>query len=82
MSDHYREHPSGIEPWDIVRHETFTRGNVIKYVMRAPYKGDELGDLFKALDYLVEEIEQVIEMNELAEQTPKVLRNLPTRIGI
>lgn len=56
---HYRSHPSGIEPIEITRHESFLRGNVIKYVMRAPYKGNELEDLQKAEYYLKAEIERV-----------------------
>lgn len=59
MSKHYKVHPSGIEPIEIAKYETFVRGNIIKYVMRAPYKGDELGDLEKALDYLKMEIARV-----------------------
>ncbi len=52
-------HPSGIEPIQITRYETFLRGNIIKYVMRAPYKGTELQDLKKARQYLVWEIERL-----------------------
>jgi len=44
---------------DVVRHETFLRGNVIKYLWRAPYKGNELQDLLKAREYLDKEIERV-----------------------
>jgi hypothetical protein len=56
---HYTSHPSGIEPIEISKHETFIRGNIIKYVMRAPYKGNELQDLRKAAQYLAWEIERV-----------------------
>ena len=35
----------------------FSRGNVLKYVIRAGKKTDELGDLLKAQDYLEREIE-------------------------
>lgn len=55
---HYR-HPSGIEAIEITRYETFLRGNIIKYVLRAPYKGTELQDLEKAAVYLEWEIERV-----------------------
>ena len=55
---HYA-HPSGIEVIDITRYESFLRGNIIKYVMRAPYKGAELQDLQKAAQYLEWEIERV-----------------------
>ena len=57
--NHYKQHPSGIEPLDIAKWESFNRGNIIKYVMRAPYKGDELGDLTKARDYIDAEIEMI-----------------------
>lgn len=33
-------------------YESFLRGNIIKYVMRAPYKGDELLDMRKAYEYM------------------------------
>lgn len=56
---HYTSHPSGIETIEITRHETFLRGNVLKYVLRAPYKGRELEDLLKARQYLDWEIERV-----------------------
>jgi hypothetical protein len=56
---HYTSHPSGIEPIQITKYETFLRGNIIKYVMRAPYKGKELQDLEKAQQYLEWEIERV-----------------------
>ena len=35
----------------------FNRGNIIKYVVRAGKKDDEVKDLEKALDYLQREIE-------------------------
>lgn len=56
---HYM-HPSGIEVIQITRHETFLRGNILKYVLRAPYKGSELTDLLKAKQYLEWEIERVM----------------------
>lgn len=59
VPEHYNVHPSGIEPIQITAHETFFRGNIIKYVMRAPYKGHELEDLLKAQEYLRLEIEKV-----------------------
>ena len=55
---HYA-HPSGIQVIEITRHESFLRGNIIKYVLRAPYKGTELQDLEKAAVYLEWEIERV-----------------------
>ena len=52
-------HPSGIEVIDITRYESFLRGNILKYVLRAPYKGHELQDLKKAAQYLQWEIERI-----------------------
>ncbi len=57
--EHYRTHPSGIEPLAVIKYETFLRGNILKYVWRAPYKGNELADLIKARDYLDLEISRV-----------------------
>jgi hypothetical protein len=56
---HYRSHPSGIETIEITRHESFLRGNILKYVLRAPYKGNELQDMLKARAYLDWEIEML-----------------------
>lgn len=56
--NHYR-HPSGIEAIQITKFESFLRGNILKYVLRAPYKGVELQDLLKAKQYLEWEIERV-----------------------
>lgn len=56
---HYRAHPSGIETIAITKHESFLRGNVLKYVLRAPYKNNELEDLKKASQYLAWEIERL-----------------------
>jgi hypothetical protein len=39
----------------------FLRGNVIKYVIRAGKKEDELMDLLKAVDYLEREIKYLRE---------------------
>lgn len=57
--EHYRSHPSGIETIEITKHESFLRGNILKYVLRAPYKGSELEDLKKARQYLDWEIARV-----------------------
>jgi len=37
----------------------FNRGNILKYVVRAGKKDDELQDLHKALDYLLREVEHL-----------------------
>lgn len=55
---HYKL-PNGTELIDIIRDETFTRGSLIKYVVRAPHKGNELQDLLKARQFLNWEIERV-----------------------
>jgi len=42
----------------------FNRGNVLKYVIRAGRKDDELQDLNKALDYIQREIAYVRELRD------------------
>ena len=67
---HYK-HPSGIEVIDITRYESFLRGNIIKYVLRAPYKGSELQDLKKAAQYLeweIERIERGIDVSQMVDE--------------
>lgn len=49
-----------IKAWDL----SFAEGNVVKYVVRAPYKGSHLKDLKKARWYLDQLIAQA-ESNEL-----------------
>ncbi len=44
-----------IEAWDL----NFSVGNVIKYMLRAPHKGEQLEDLEKAKWYLERHIENV-----------------------
>ena len=53
---HYKSHPSGIEPIEITKHESFNIGNAIKYMMRRNFKGKPLEDLKKARFYLDLEI--------------------------
>ena len=66
-------HPShynrGIEPIDIIEcwKLNFSLGNVIKYVLRSPYKGREIEDLEKARWYIDREIERL--KKEFEEQT-------------
>lgn len=51
MTDHYKVHkPESIELIDRYR-LNFTEGNIIKYILRSPFKGDRVGDLKKALWY-------------------------------
>lgn len=49
---HYQR--GGIEPIDYIRSHNLNHceGNIIKYVTRWPFKGDPIGDLMKARDYL------------------------------
>lgn len=70
---HYKSHPSGIEAIEITQYESFLRGNILKYVLRAPYKGDELADLEKAAEYLQWEIERVKEEEFWAQYDEKVV---------
>lgn len=72
---HY-DHPSGIQPIEITQFESFLRGNIIKYVMRAPYKNNELQDLEKAEFYLRMEIERVKEDQFQDKQNRKVAARL------
>ena len=44
-----------IESWDL----NFHVGNVIKYMLRAPFKGEQIQDLEKAKWYLDRHIENV-----------------------
>lgn len=62
--EHYTK--GGIEVRDFIDswHLDFNSGNVIKYVVRAPYKGTELQDLKKAQNYL----NHLIELKEGAEK--------------
>lgn len=59
MDSHYKKHD--IEPIAIIEdyNLNFNRGNIIKYVLRSPYKGNELQDLKKARYYLDREIKML-----------------------
>lgn len=63
---HYKS--MGVEPWDVIdgcftkeQAKGYYRGNVVKYVMRAGKKGNELEDLKKAAHYLEKLIEVLSE---------------------
>ena len=49
----------GIETWDFIQAKRlgYNLGNVVKYVSRADYKGQDIEDLKKARQYLDREIE-------------------------
>lgn len=50
--DHPKHYTAlGFEVWDIVKHLDFATGNVVKYILRAPFKGRPVEDLKKALWY-------------------------------
>jgi len=51
----------------------FNRGNIVKYVVRAGKKDDEVKDLEKALDYLQREIAIVRARRD--EETEKIKNN-------
>lgn len=64
---HYTIHPSGIETIEVTEHMNFCLGNVIKYVMRAPYKGRHIEDLEKAAWYLNREIDRLKAIDSYAQ---------------
>lgn len=53
---HYNMFP--VEAIDVCEHLGFNLGNVVKYTMRADFKGDRIKDLKKALFYLQREIDR------------------------
>ena len=59
--NHPIHYVQGIEPIDVIESWglNFSLGNVIKYTLRAPYKGKEIEDLEKAMWYLAREIERL-----------------------
>jgi hypothetical protein len=57
---HYTQYP--VEVIELTRHMSFTRGNAVKYIARAGYKGGpekELEDLEKAEWYIKDSIAEV-----------------------
>lgn len=57
MTEDKINHPShytalSVEPIVLERHCDFCSGNVLKYILRSPFKGSMLDDLKKALWYL------------------------------
>ena len=50
---------TGIECIDLTQLMNFCLGNVVKYIWRAPYKGNLLQDLKKAQWYLNREIDRL-----------------------
>ena len=62
---HY-QNQKGYDVIDIVKDYSlnFNKGNILKYVIRAGKKDDELLDLLKAKDYLDREIEFLRSKND------------------
>lgn len=50
--EHYQQAKAVVQPIELCRRFPFCFGNFCKYVLRAPYKGQELDDLAKAMQYL------------------------------
>lgn len=89
MSNHYKIHKP--EPLDLIQRYNlnFIEGNVVKYVLRSPFKGDSTGDLEKALSYAqllqdigfyrqfeASELDQYTELTELEKEIVcDVIRN-------
>ena len=73
MPDHYKQGAILVEPIVVCSRMSFCLGNFVKYVCRAPYKGNELEDLKKALWYIEhiktdtfnKELEQVFTNNPI-----------------
>lgn len=68
MSEDVVNHPShynqykGLEVIDLVEQMNFNRGNAVKYITRAGFKGDsskEIEDLEKALWYIQREVDRL-----------------------
>ncbi|MCX4685455.1 DUF3310 domain-containing protein [Kitasatospora purpeofusca] len=53
---HYTWLPNGLEVIDLTQHFNFVRGNALKYLLRADFKGNTLEDLKKARWYIDYEI--------------------------
>lgn len=69
---HYNWHPGGIECREVVRHFDFNLGNAIKYVWRAGYKDSRthIEDLRKAIDYINDEINEVVKAEQQHRRQP------------
>ena len=59
--DHPKHYNEGVEAIDVIESWdlNFNVGNVIKYMLRAPYKGEEIQDLEKAKWYLDRHLENI-----------------------
>jgi hypothetical protein len=59
LSPSHYDLPGGIQVIDLIRGESFLRGNALKYIFRAPHKGKELEDMKKSREYINWEIERL-----------------------
>lgn len=57
---HYTAHPSGVECIVVTRHMNFCLGNAIKYIWRCGQKDDPVADLKKAVWYINQEIDRLM----------------------
>lgn len=55
---HYTQY-KGLEVIDLTEQLNFNRGNAIKYIARAEFKGNEIEDLKKAAWYINREIQRL-----------------------
>lgn len=60
---HYTAVATQLEPIDVLRYAPFNLGNALKYILRAPYKGNALLDYQKAIKYLTWALEDIIHDN-------------------
>ena len=65
---HYTQYP--VEVIELTEHMNFCRGNAVKYIARAGYKGEtlhkEIEDLEKAKWYIEREIDRLKKKNQYA----------------
>ena len=61
---HYTDRVPGIECIQVTQHFNFSRSNAIKYIWRAGFKGCEIEDLKKAIQYIEFEIERINKCQE------------------
>lgn len=64
-----------VEPWAVCEQYDFNTGNVIKYILRANYKGDKESDLKKAQAYIARIVKSKYE-----DETTVAYANVPEPI--
>jgi len=60
---HYKQY-KGFEVIQITEQFNFCKGNALKYIMRAEFKGKEIEDLNKAIFYIKREISNLKKYNK------------------